>query len=246
MSEPAVDRRSGLATVADIIIAPSTAFARLREAPTWGWAFLVATVLGIIGSVLVEPTILHVLQTTLPAQLAANPDMAKLPADQQQVAINRVLGITKIFAQFGFVFVPIGILVSALVQGLIMLIVNAIAHGDGHFKKYFALSVNVSIVGVGLSSLVVGIIVLVRGPGSFDTTTSVQAAVPGLGLLVPGARGVLAGFMGSMNVFSLWSIALLALGMTGVGRIPRVPAWTAAIIMLLLTACFAAYGARNG
>jgi len=246
MSEPTVDRRSGLATVVDIIVSPSAAFARLREAPTWGWAFLIATVLGVIGSVVVGPAISHVLQTTLPAQLAANPDIAKLPADQQQTMIARTLSISSVVAQFSFVFVPIGILIAALVQGLIMLIANAAAHGDGTFKKYFALSVNVSVIGIGLSYLVVGIIVLVRGANSFDSTTAVQGAVPGLALLLPGAHGPLAGFFGSMNVFSLWSIALLAIGMTGVGRIPRVAAWITAIVMLLLTACFAAYGARNG
>lgn len=245
-SQPAVARVSGLATVVDIIISPSSAFARLREAPTWGWAFLIATALGVIGSLMVGPAIAHVLQTTLPAQLAANPDIAKLPADQQQTMIARTLSISSVVAQFSFVFVPVGILIAALVQSVIMLIANAAGHGDGDFKKYFALSVNVSVVGVGLSYLVVGIIVLVRGANSFDSTVAVQGAVPGLGLLIPGAHGALAGFFGSMNVFALWSIALLALGMTGVGRIPRVPAWITAVVMLLLTACFAAYGARNG
>jgi hypothetical protein len=230
----------------DIIVAPGAAFARLREAPTWGWAFLIATVLGIIGSLVSGPAVLHALQTTLPAQLAANPDIAKLPPEQQQTMINNMMGYTTLFAKFSFVFIPIAILLAALVQGLIMLIANAAAHGDGSFKKYFALGVNVSVIGVGLSSLVIALIVLVRGPSSFETTASIQGAVPGLGLLVPGAHGAIAGFLGSMNIFALWSIALLALGMTGVGRIGRVPAWITAIVMLLLTACVAAYGARNG
>jgi hypothetical protein len=245
-SAPTTARPNGLATAVDIIVAPAAAFAKLREAPTWGWAFLIATVLGIISSLISGPAILHALQTTLPAQLAANPDIAKLSPEQQQTMINNMMGYTTMFAKFSFVFVPIAILIAALVQGLIMLIANAAAHGDGSFKKYFALSVNVSIVGVGLSSLVIALIVLVRGASSFETTASIQGAIPGLGLLVPGAHGAVAGFLGSMNIFALWSIALLALGMTGVGRIARVPAWTTAIVMLLLTACFAAYGARNG
>jgi hypothetical protein len=246
MSQSTVDRRSGLATVVDIVVSPSSAFARLREAPTWGWAFLIACVLGIIGVVLAEPASVHALQTSLPAQLAASPAFAKLPPDQQQTAINNALAISKIAVQFGFVFIPIVILISGLVQALIMLIANAAGHGDGAFKKYFALSVNVSVIGVGLSSLVVGIIVLLRGANSFDSTIAVQGAVPNVALLLPGVHGALAGFFGSMSVFALWSIALLALGMTGVGRIPRVPAWITAVVMLLITACFGAYGARNG
>jgi hypothetical protein len=141
--------------------------------------------------------------------------------------------------------VPIGVLISGLVQALIMLIANAVGHGDGTFKKYYTLSVNVSVVGVGLSSLLIGVIVLVRGMNSFDSPTAIQGAVPSLALLAPGVRGALGGFLGSVNIAALWAIALLALGMNGVGRIPRVTAWVTAIVMLLLTACFAAWGAAQ-
>lgn len=244
-SIPAPPRRSGLTTAIDTIVSPSAAFASLREAPTWGWAFLIATVLGIIGTFMTGPAVLHSLQVSLPAQLAANPAIQQMSPADQQAAIARALAFSKIISQFGFVFIPIAILVAALVQGLIMLIANAAAHGDGNFKKYFALSVNVAVVGVGLAQIVLGIIVLVRGVNAFDSPSAVQAAIPGLGLLSNG-HGMAAGFLGAISIFSVWSIALLALGMTGVGRISRVPAWVTAIIMLLLTACFAAWGARNG
>ena len=72
-----------------------------------------------------------------------------------------------------------------------------------------------------------------------------SSALPSLALLMPGATGALAGFLGALNVFVLWATALMALGMSRVGRIPRGAAWAAAIIMLLLTACFAAYGAKT-
>jgi len=242
MSAPATNRRNGLTTVIDMIVSPSTAFANLREGPTWGWAFLIAAVLGIIGSLMTAPTVAHVMQTTMPAQLAANPSIAKLPPDQQQAMINNTLAISKIVAQFSFVFIVAAILIAGLVQGLIMMIANAIGHGDGSFKKYFALSVNVSVIGLGLASVVIGIIVLVRGPDSFDSTSAVQSAVPSLALLVPGAKGALAGFLGTFQIFALWGTALLALGMTGVGRIPRGAAWVTAIAMLLLYACFGAWG----
>lgn len=239
---PADARRNGLATVTDIIISPSTAFQNLREAPTWGWAFLIATVLGIIGFFLAAPVTQHVMEATMPAQLAANPQIAALPPERQQAAIAQGLAIAKIATRFSFIAIPIVILVGGCVQGLIMLIGNAIGHGDGSFKKYFALSVNVSVIGIGLGALINGIIVLLRGPDAFSSTTAIQSALPSLALIAPGAKGALAGFLGAISVFSIWSIALLALGMTGVGRIPRGVAWTLAIVMLLLTACFGAWG----
>jgi hypothetical protein len=242
MSAPAAERRNGLTTVIDMIVSPSSAFANLRVAPTWGWAFLIAAVLATIGSLITAPTVAHVMQTTMPAQLAANPSIASLPPDQQQTMIARTLAISKVVAQFSFVFLIVGILIAGLIQGLIMMIANAIGHGDGSFKKYFALSVNVSVIGLGISSVVVGIIVLLRGADSFDSTTAVQSAVPSLALLVPGAKGALAGFLGTFHIFALWATALLALGMTGVGRVPRGVAWGTSIAMLLLFACFGAWG----
>jgi hypothetical protein len=71
--------------------------------------------------------------------------------------------------------------------------------------------------------------------------------MPGLGLLVPGAHGALAGFLAVFTVFSLWSVALVALGMVRVGRVSPPIAWTLAILMLLIGASFSAFGASfNG
>jgi hypothetical protein len=244
-SQPPVERRSGLANVVDIIIAPNAAFERIRQVPVWGWAFLVAALLGVAGSLLVGPAIVHAMETSLPAQLAANDAISKLPPDQQQKQIALMVGVSKGIARFSWAFIPPGLLLVGLIQALLMLIANAATRGDGTFKKFYALSITVSVVGSGLSSLVLGLIVMLRGASSFETTSAVAGALPSLALLAPGAKGALAGLLGAINVFALWSTALIALGMNRVGRIPGGAAWATAIIMLLLTACFAAYGAKT-
>ena len=244
-SLPTVNRRSGLANVVDIIIAPNAAFDRIREVPVWGWAFLVATLLGIAGSLLSSPAVQHALATSMPAVLATNENIAKLPPDQQQKQIAAFVSFYKNFAKFSWVFIPVWLLILGLIQGVVMLIANAIGRGSGTFRQYFALSITVAVVGLGLSSLVLGVIVALRGADSFETMTAVQGAIPSLGLIAPGAKGALAGFLGALNVFILWATALLALGMERVGRVSRAPAWAAAIVMLLVTACFAAFGARQ-
>jgi len=238
--------RAGLSNVVDIVVSPDAAFARLREVPAWGWAFLVASVLGVAGSLVVGPAIAHAMDVSLPAQLAASPQVAKMPADQQATFIANYLRISHIFAQWSFVAVPFALLIAGLVQGVIMLIANAAGKGDGSFRKLFALSITVTVVGEGLRSIAFAAIVLVRGTGSFDSITAVQQVVPSLALLAPGAHGALAGFLGGLNVFYLWAAALLALGMQRVARISPVAAWSTAVVMLLLTACFAAFGASRG
>ncbi len=246
-SEATADRRSGLTNAVDIVVAPHAAFDRLRIVPTWGWAFLVATLLAIVGVLLTLPASTHAIETSLPAQLAASPNIAKLPPDQQQQTIASYVGFTKLVTRFSWLFVPVILLIVGLVQGLIMTFANAIGGGDGSFKKYFALSMTVAVVGSGLGSLVTGIIAVVRGPSSFETLTSVQSALPSLALLAPGMKGFLGGFLGALNIFYIWAAVLLALGMVRVGRVRPPAAWTAAILILLITGCVAGFGAaRNG
>jgi MFS family permease len=244
-SQPPVERRSGLANVVDIIIAPNAAFDRIRQVPVWGWAFLVAALLGIAGTLLIGPAMQHAMEISLPAKLAVSEAIAKLPADQQQKQIAVMMSVSKTIAKFAWLFIPPFILLAGLIQALIMLIANAATRGDGTFKKFYALSITVSVVGSGLGALVLGLIVMLRGAASFEAPSSVNSALPSLALLVPGATGALAGFLGALNVFVLWATALLAFGMQRVGRIPGGAAWATAIIMLLLTACFAAYGAKT-
>ncbi len=249
MSEATADRRSGLHNVIDVVVAPSTAFARLRVVPAWGWAFLAAALLAVAGALLFEPALLHVLDKTLPAQMAAQdagtPGWAQKSPDEQAKAVAMQVSIGKTFAQFQWLLAPIGLLLGGLIQGLIMTLANAVGHGDGNFKKYFALSLTVAIVGSGLASLALGLIALLRGPGGFDDVAGLTGAVPSLALLAPGSHGALHGFLAAWNVFTLWATALLALGMTIVGRLPRPVAWSTAVLMTLLTAAFAAFGAAR-
>jgi hypothetical protein len=246
LSETTVDRRSGLLNVIDVIVAPRAAFERVRIVPTWGWAFLVTSLLGIAGSLVIEPALLHAMDKSLPAQLALNPQIAKMPADQQAAAIARAIAFSKMVAQFSWIFVPISLLLIGAVQALAMMIANAASRGDGSFGKYFALSVTIMIVGTGLSSLVLALIVAIKGPGAFESPNAIQSAIPSLGLLAPGLRGALGAFLGALNVFYLWATALLAIGMMIVGRVKAGAAWSTAVVLLLLTAAFAAYGAARG
>jgi hypothetical protein len=250
VSEPTVDRRSGLLNVVDVVIAPGSAFARLRLVPTWGWSFLVAALLAVAGSLLMQPAMLHVMDKTLPAQMArqdaaAIPKWNQMSADDQAKTVAQQVGLGKAFAQYGWIALPFALLIGGLVQALVMLIANAVGHGDGTFRKYFALSLTVSVVGYGLATLVLGLIVVLRGQSGFESMSALQAAVPSLALLAPGAQGALAGFLSAINVFALWGTALLALGMTVVGRVARGPAWAAALLLLLLSASFVAFGAAR-
>lgn len=242
VSEINVDRRAGLFNVVDIVIAPKTAFERLRLVPTWVWAFVAATLLTIAGSLLSQPAALHAINTGMPAQLASAPAMQRLPAAKQQAIVAQQLGLLRTMTQISWLLAPVIILITGLVQALVMSVANAIGRGRGTFAQYFALSQTVAVVGTGLAALVVGIIVTIRGAATFDDFRALQGAMPSLGLLAPGAHGALRGFLDALSAFNLWAAALLAYGMMIVGRIPRTTAWLAAALMLLFAAAYAAFG----
>lgn len=245
LSETTVDRRSGLLNVIDVIVAPKAAFSRLRIVPTWGWAYLVAVLLGIASTLMIEPATLHALDKSLPAQLAANPNITKLPQAQQGPAIERTLAMTHTMVQFQWILIPIALLIAGLVQALVLTIANAASRGDGTFGKFFALSQTVMVLGSGLSSLVLGLIVVIKGPDSFDSQSAVLGSIPSLALLAPGVKGALGGFLAAFSVFNLWATALLAFGATIVGKVKPAAAWTAAIVMLLFTAAFMAFSSAQ-
>jgi hypothetical protein len=232
-------RRSSFANIVDIVIDPSAAFARLRDVPTWGWAFVVATLLGIAGFLLMEPASVHAFDKSMPAVYAATPQIAKLPADQQSKVIAQYMSFGRVFVQLSWIATPVIFLIASLISALVMLIGNAIGHGDGSFKKFFALSMLIAVIG-GLGLLVAGLIAVVRGPDSFETTGSVQRALPNLAMLVPNASHKVETFLGTMTIAALWSTVLTALGMIALARVSRPVAWTVAVLMLVIPAAFAA------
>jgi hypothetical protein len=238
-SEPTAARRVGLDIVVDIIVAPNAAFARIREVPAWGWAFVAASLLGIVGMLLAQSAYLHALQVSGPALYGSNPAVTQLPPEKQAEMMSRMIAFGATMVRLQFLFVPIGLLIGALLSAVIMLIANAISHGDGTFKRFFALSMTTAVVS-SLGLFLNGVIAVVRGPGGYETMQSVQTALPSLALLAPGAGAKLATFLSALNVTSIWATVLSALGMTAVARIKPPVAWVTALLVLAGGAALAA------
>lgn len=231
---------NGLQTLADVILAPKSAFERLRIQPTWGWAFIVAIVLGTLGAYLVMPAIVHATQATWPAMMAQNPRTAALSPAEQQRALQITLGVMHVAWVAYVIFIPFAILVYAV----IMLIFRAIGSGSGSFGSLWAVSCNIAVVSAGIASLVLGIIVRIRGADSFNSQAAVSSAVPSLALLAPGAGVKLFAFLSGMNVFSIWAAILIYMAMRITARVSAVPAVLTALIAILIPALAAMWGAR--
>ncbi len=241
-SEPAAASKSnGLSVLWDVIVAPRAAFAAIRERPTAGWAFIVATALFAIGAILLIPVNEHLASIVMADQIAHNPQVAALTPEQQKTQLAIATGIQR----WVWVMSPLVIAIAASVTALVMLIANAIGRGDGNFRRLFALATNVSVISFGIGYVALAALAAFRGPDSFATTRDLSTAIPSLAWLLPAdASPKLAVFLGTLHPFALWSIVLLALGMQDVARINRVTAWVAAFVVVAGSAAFAAAFAK--
>jgi hypothetical protein len=232
-SDVVVDPRGGLKNVADIFIAPGAAFERIAVVPVWFWAYLVAAILTIVGNNLALPASHHELTVSMPAQMMQNPKFAAETPEQQSAAVAQTLDFLQKFAWVNVFVVPfVAALIAALVQGFLLWLACLIARARASFPRMYALSMTVSIIGIGVTYLVMGIIAAVRGPEAYVDGVSLPASVPGLALL--GGHGFARGFLCGITIFSLWATFLLALGLQVVAGMQRNTAWIVSVVLLVL------------
>lgn len=227
-----------MATAWSVVAAPRAAFEGLRVAPTWGWAFLIAMVLGIAGTVLSTPAALH----SVAHQMAVNPQYAQMSDAQRRQAA----GLTLQLVRFGWAYIPFLLLLSALLQTVIMLIFNAAGRGNATLMSLWASAMNIAIPGFGLSLLATGVIAVLRGPDGYNSALDSLLAMPSLAWLFSHATPAVVGFLSGLNPFSIWAFFLTALAMVVVTRVSKPSAYLAAALVLLIPALIAMWsGARS-
>lgn len=240
VSVPAASKASGLSTVLNVITAPGEAFETLRISPMWGWAFVVALILTALGGYLAAPATSHAIQASWPAQIAANPRLAAMTPAQQQSGLNFALA----FVRLSWLFAPITVLVGALVSAVVMLIFNAAGKGSANFKQLWCAAMNAVVVSAGVSALLGGLIAVVRGAASYNSTLDAYRAIPGLAWLVPHATIKTIAFLSAFNVVGIWAAVLFAIAMMHVARTSKANSAFCAATLLCLGGALLALGAR--
>lgn len=230
---------SGIKTAWDTVVAPKEAFESLSVAPTWGWAFLIAIVIATIATYLTTPAVVHGITADWPNMVAKSPVLSAQSAQQQQAG----LAMATKFAEFGWLFTPIALLLGALIGTVILTIFNAVGRGSGSFGKYWAAQWNIAIVGM-IGSVVLCVIVIARGADSFSSAADVQSAMPSLAMLVPASAVKLHAFLSVFTVFGIWETGLEIAALSIIGKVGRVTAWLGGSATLLVTALFIAAFAR--
>jgi hypothetical protein len=235
----------GLKTAFDTIVAPKDAFDRLRLAPTWGWAFVIAALLLIGGNVMQRPAQIHAAVGSMQRMMATNPLFSNMTDQKKAEAIERASHPSPVQTALGMAGVVAGLFVAVLVNSAVLLLASIAGRGDAGFRRLWAGSMNIAIPTFGFNYVVVGAICLALGPGHFQTSADILRTVPGLAMLAPGAHGVLGGLLLGINVFTLWGCLLNVTMMRVTANVRNALAWIGPVVILLggalLTAASASF-----
>ncbi|HET7814459.1 MAG TPA: hypothetical protein VFL13_08805 [Candidatus Baltobacteraceae bacterium] len=236
VSAPVAEKPNGLSTVVNTIAAPNEAFETLSRVPTWGWACVIALILLLVGTFLQGPASRHAGVAMMQHAVTNSSIFANMSAEKKQEAVANA---GKPNAS-SYVVVAIMLFVAVFFNTLFMLIGNAIGRGQADFKRLWCGSMNIAVPTLGLSAIALGLITTIRGADSFNSTSDLYAAVPGLGMLFHNGSPVLAAFFSAITVFSLWGWFLNATMLRVMAKTSAGVAYTMATIVLLLGAFVAA------
>lgn len=225
-------------TLFDVLVAPAAAFARLRQRPAWGWAFVLVALLSIWGQVLSTPARTHATVGTLQVQFSRNRALAHLTAEERERIVSRVEhpGAVAQNVQLGMAIVLL--LLGVLFQTLLLMTVN-LCGGRASFARLWSLAMNAALI-EALGAVVLGFITIERGAGTFSNATEIPAAMPGLSYVFTQAHGAAGAFLAGINVFSVWTAGVMGIALVVAARAPKAAAYSIAGAILLVNAAFPA------
>jgi hypothetical protein len=211
----------------EILVAPRSAFAALRERPRWRWTFLAAAALGTLGALLQIPAREHVARLLLASDAGTSSALAAMSDARRRQAEEFALGAV----HWAWLAYPLLLAFALGLATLVMLLATTLSGGRGGAARLFALAANVSIVNFGIGYLALGAIMLLRGANDFTSDRDLLTALPSLAWLAPQASPAVATALAHVNPFALWSCALLVLGLTQVADAPLAAALSAAVFV---------------
>ncbi len=232
--------RSGLAILWDVIVAPKTAFAALRDRTHWGWAFLTTSILGTIGAVLQIPAGEHVVAATFAHRATTDPQMQSLSPEKQHQALQFAIATQ----HYAWLALPVIVMVAILIAASVFALANFIGKGGSTFGRLFGLAANVSIVGYGIGYLLIGLLAARIGPDTISSPRDLLSLLPSLARLAPENAPKLAAFLAAINPFQIWTCVLIVIGLKTMTRLAAPYAYATAIVVAFGSGAIAALFAR--
>ncbi|KAA6453042.1 Yip1 family protein [Bacillus swezeyi] len=195
-----------------MITRPGEQFERMREKPVFWLPLFVVLILSVTGAYLLNAKI------DLTSELKDVPDA--------EVFASAMKGAGVIGGIIGSV---IAILISALIYWLIV----KIGKGETDYVHMFSLAVFTYFIAAA-GQLINGLVIYYSNIDPEVVVTSLSSVIT--------AEQPLKAVLGVFDLFTVWSLALVAIGLQKVGGISKKAAWTAVIILFIISLLLAFAG----
>lgn len=220
-----------------IIVEPQRAIECLLSRPRWLLALLVV-ILAMLGAYFVQrPVVQHVRIVTLERSFSSDPQYFEMSADQKNAVLERAEHPPAIETVIELAILPIFVILSAVINAAILALFGILSDHPPRFGALWSVSINMAVPTIGLFSVAIALVLVLRGVDGFASTLDVLRAIPSALWIAPSATGVLAGFLAGIQVFTIWGCVLNHLVLRSLG-IRGALAWAVPVAILLLTAGF--------
>jgi len=210
--EPAAEPQatiSPMGRVVGVLFTPKATFADIARKPSWLLPVVIATILGIVGTVSLNQRINW--RDYIVQQLEKSPRAAQLSTDQkqQQAEIS-----AKVTVYFVYAVGVVGSVLFALIVGAVMMLAyNVLAGAGATFSQSFGIAAHTLLIGI-VSTPIFLLVLFLRPLGTVDPDNPVATNVAAF-LPEESAKWLIA-LCKSIDIFTIWTLILLAIGFAAV------------------------------
>ena len=200
---------SPLGRIVGVFFSPRATFEDIARKPSWLLPVLIATILGIVSTVVMNQRINW--REYIVQQMDKSPRAAQLSTEQkqQQAEIS-----AKVTVYIVYVAGVAGSVLFALIVGAVMMFAYNVLGGAGAtFSQSFGIAAHTLLVGI-VSTPIFLLTLLLRPPGTLDPDNPVASNVAAF--LPEESSKWLITLCKSVDIFSIWMLVLLAIGFAAV------------------------------
>jgi hypothetical protein len=227
---------SEVGTLANIFFEPENTFKDLRRKPR----FIIA---GIIIALLVTALTFGIqmkvgdeaMRSFISDQIEKSSFTANLDKDQKTAAIDRQMTIGK-YTKFA---IPIFVIISFLLGGLLYWLGGKAFGGTGTFGQDLSVWIYAGFPPAVVAMIANFIVLALKSADDIDLGASQRGLIhANLGFLIGTDHPIIATFLNTFDIFSIWGWILAAIGLRVVNKMSKASAWTLVLIITIIGLVF--------
>jgi hypothetical protein len=210
---PQEPKPNSFSRIAGVLFAPSETFASIVRRPDFVVPLVVIMVISLLTGILVAEKVDY--KVLMRDQIESSPNASRIPSDMKEKQISIGAGVAKALTFFA----PITSVVALVIIAAIFFAAFKVFGGEGDFMQGFSITVYAWIP--QLIRAVLSIVPIMTKKSL--TMNSLQNPVASnLGYFIDAKlHPVLAAFLGSLDLFTIWTLILITIGFATMSRFPR-------------------------